>query len=160
MLQAILIDGVLAAIAGIGFGAISRPPVRAFFYIAILSALGHGLRFYLMNAYAFDIASASFCASVTIGLFSLWFGRISFCPVTVLYIPALLPMIPGMYAYKSVLSMLKFVHNLHNSELSAKYLHQMISNSVVTISTVFLLALGATLFIFIFPRKAYSMTRH
>lgn len=160
MLQDILIDGALAAIAGIGFGAISRPPLRAFLYIAVLSAIGHGLRFYLIDAHIFDIASATFCASFTIGLFSLWFGRVSFCPVTVLYIPALLPMIPGMYAYKSVLSMLKFIHNLHNPDLSSKYLYQMISNGIVTISTVFLLALGATLFIFIFPRKAYSMTRH
>ena len=44
----ILSDGLLAAIAAIGFGAISDPPLRAFPYIALLAAVGHALRFCLM----------------------------------------------------------------------------------------------------------------
>ena len=40
----ILSDGFFAAIAGIGFGAISDPPLRAFKMIAILAALGHACR--------------------------------------------------------------------------------------------------------------------
>ncbi len=155
----IIFDGLLAAVAGIGFGSISRPPRRAFLYIAILSAIGHALRFYLMNGLNVDIATASFCASVAIGGFSLWFGRLSHCPITVLYIPSLLPMIPGMYAYKSIFALIKFMNHLKETEISGKYLQDMMSNAVVTFSTVFLLALGATLFIFIVPKKAYSMTR-
>ena len=45
----ILTDGFFAAIAGIGFGAISDPPLRAFKMIAILAALGHACRFCLMT---------------------------------------------------------------------------------------------------------------
>lgn len=45
----ILFDGVFAAVAAIGFGAISDPPVRAFPYIALLAAVGHALRFCLMS---------------------------------------------------------------------------------------------------------------
>lgn len=41
----ILSDGFFAAVAGIGFGAISDPPLRAFKMIAILAALGHACRF-------------------------------------------------------------------------------------------------------------------
>lgn len=41
----ILTDGFFAAVAGIGFGAISDPPLRAFKMIAILAALGHACRF-------------------------------------------------------------------------------------------------------------------
>ena len=155
----ILLDGLLAAVAGIGFGSISRPPRRAFLYIAILAAVGHAVRFYLMKGQGVDIASASFCASVVIGALSLWFGRLSYCPITVLYIPALLPMVPGMYAYKSVFALIKFMNHLNETDLAGKYLQEMMSNAVVTFSTVFLLALGATIFIFIFPKKAYSMTR-
>lgn len=36
----ILLDGLFAAIAGIGFGAISDPPMRAFPYIALLAPVG------------------------------------------------------------------------------------------------------------------------
>ena len=41
----ILSDGFFAAIAGIGFGAISDPPLRAFKMIAILAAAGHACRY-------------------------------------------------------------------------------------------------------------------
>ena len=34
----ILLDGLFAAVAGVGFGAISDPPLRSFRYIAILAA--------------------------------------------------------------------------------------------------------------------------
>ena len=41
----ILLDGLFAAVAAIGFGAISDPPMRAFPRIALLAAIGHALRF-------------------------------------------------------------------------------------------------------------------
>jgi uncharacterized membrane protein YjjB (DUF3815 family) len=52
----ILFDGVFAAVAAIGFGAISDPPVRAFPYIALLAAVGHALRFCLIFKRAFAFA--------------------------------------------------------------------------------------------------------
>ena len=48
----ILLDGLFAAVAAIGFGAISDPPMRAFPRIALLAAIGHALRFTLMHCSA------------------------------------------------------------------------------------------------------------
>ncbi|HIZ15238.1 MAG TPA: threonine/serine exporter family protein [Candidatus Tidjanibacter faecipullorum] len=155
----VIADGLLAAVAAIGFGAISNPPRRAFKYIAALAAIGHATRFALMTYSGMDIASASFCASLTIGLVALWFGRLSHCPLTVLYIPALLPMIPGMYAYRSFYALIQLMQCINNYALSETYMHQLIVNATVTFSVVFLLAIGATLVLFIFPSKAYAMTR-
>jgi uncharacterized membrane protein YjjB (DUF3815 family) len=155
----IIADALLAAVAGIGFGAISHPPKRAFLYIAILAAVGHSLRFCLMNYLGFDIATASFCASLTIGFLSLWFGSVSHCPMTVLYIPALLPMIPGMYAYRTIFALIMFTQNLNMPDLAEKYMQTFFSNATVTVSVVFLLAVGATVPIFVFPKIAYSLTR-
>lgn len=159
ILTDILIDGLFAAIAAIGFGAISDPPTRSFLYIAILGAIGHALRFVLMNYAGFDIATGSFCASLLIGFTSLWFGEIVRCPMTVLYIPALLPMIPGMYAYRSVFSLIMFMQNLNDPVLSESYMEAMLLNIVVTVSVIFTLAVGATIPIFIFNKRAYTMTR-
>lgn len=90
---------------------------------------------------------------------ALWFGRLSHCPLTVLYIPALLPMIPGMYAYRSFYALIQLMQCINNYALSETYMHQLIVNATVTFSVVFLLAIGATLVLFIFPSKAYAMTR-
>ena len=110
MLPEILSDGFFAAVAAIGFGAISDPPMRAFPVIALLAAVGHALRFVLMQG-GVDIATASLCASVVIGVDSLLLGGRIRCPMTVLFIPALLPMIPGMYAYKTVFATIISVHD-------------------------------------------------
>ena len=71
----ILTDGFFAAVAGIGFGAISDPPLRAFKMIAILAALGHACRFCLMNYLGMDIATGSLFAGLVIGFGSLWLGK-------------------------------------------------------------------------------------
>ena len=95
----ILTDGIFAAVAAIGFGAISDPPLRAFPSIALLAAIGHALRFCLMTYLGVDIATASLFASFSIGMGSLVLGKRIYCPMTVLYIPALLPMIPVSYTH-------------------------------------------------------------
>lgn len=110
----ILLDGLFAAIAAIGFGAVSDPPMRAFPRIALLAAMGHALRFCLMHYFSVDIATASLFASISIGFGSLWLGRGIRCPMTALYIPALLPMVPGIYAYKTVFSLIMFLQSLND----------------------------------------------
>ena len=147
-----LSDGLFAAVAAIGFGAISDPPMRAFPVIALLAAVGHALRFALMQ-WGVDIASASLCASVTIGVGSLLLGGRIRCPMTVLFIPALLPMIPGMYAYKTIFSMIMFMQHLDDP------MQAIVRNGFVTFSVIFMLAAGAAAPIFLFNKRAHSLTR-
>ena len=153
----ILLDGLFAAVAAIGFGA--DPPMRAFPRIALLAAAGHALRFSLMNYAGVDIATASLAAAVTIGMGSLWLGRGIRCPMTVLYIPALLPMVPGIYAYKTVFSLIMFLQSLNDPGQGLQYMQQFFLNATVSLSVIALLAAGATLPIFIFNRRAFSLTR-
>jgi uncharacterized membrane protein YjjB (DUF3815 family) len=156
----IISDGFFAAIAGIGFGAISDPPLRAFKMIAILAALGHACRYCLMHFAGFDIATASFFGSMIIGFGSLWLGKKVYCPMTVLYIPALLPMIPGKFAYNMVFSLIMCLQTIKDPIKLSKYMDMFFSNSVVTCTVVFLLAVGATLPMLLFPDRAFSLTRH
>lgn len=158
MVTDILTDGFFAAIAAIGFGAISDPPMRAFPAIALLAAVGHALRFCLMQS-GMDIATASLCASVVIGIGSLLLGGRIHCPMTVLFIPALLPMVPGMYAYKTVFSMMMFMQNLNNPEATGVYLHDIVLNGFVSFSVIFMLAAGAAAPVFLFNKRAHSLTR-
>ena len=155
----ILIDAFFAAVAGIGFGAISDPPLTAFPYIALLAAAGHACRFCLMS-YGIDIATASMFGGLIIGFGSLWLGKRVHCPMTVLYIPALLPMIPGKFAYRIVFSLIMFLQNMDNPTERTRYFEMFFSNSIVTLTVIFLLAASATLPIFIFQKRAFSLTRH
>ena len=155
----ILSDGLFAAVAAMGFGSISDPPLRAFPYIAILAALGHAARYCLMNFLGVDIVSASLVAAFIIGSGSVFFGRKVFCPMTVLYIPALLPMVPGTYAYKTVFALIMFFHEISAPTKGSVYLQEMIYNGAVSFSVLFMLAVGATVPVFLLREKANSMTR-
>lgn len=155
----ILLDALFAAVAAIGFGAISDPPTRAFPRIALLAAVGHASRFVLMNYASVNIAAASLCAAVIIGFGSLWLGRGVRCPMTVLYIPALLPMVPGIYAYKAVFSLIMFMQSLGDPQLGPAYMQSFFLNATVTFGVVVMLAVGATMPIFIFKKRAFSLTR-
>ena len=120
----ILLDGFFAAVAAVGFGAVSDPPMRAFPRIALLAAVGHALRFCLMNCAGMDIATASLCAATAIGFGSLWLGKAIRCPMTALYIPALLPMVPGIYAYKTVFSLIMFLQSLNDPGQGMQYMQR------------------------------------
>lgn len=96
-------DALFAAIAAIGFACISRPVGRAYGFCALIAALGHSLRYLLLYA-AFSglhIVAATFVASVLVGVMAVLSSQIIRSPAETLLFPALLPMIPGIYAYKA-----------------------------------------------------------
>lgn len=155
----IIADGLFAAVAAMGFGSISDPPLRAFPYIAVLAGTGHAVRHCLMTFLGVDIVLASLVAAFIIGTGSVWCGRKVFCPMTVLYIPALLPMVPGTYAYKTVFSLIMFFQEISSPTKGSEYLQEMIFNGAVSFSVLFMLAVGATVPVFLLREKANSMTR-
>ena len=68
-----------------------------------------------------DIATASFFAAVSIGLLAIPFAKAIHCPAEVFSFPSLLPMIPGMFAYKSILALTKFMQTKDETD-SLRYL--------------------------------------
>ena len=128
-------------------------------YSVYSHTIGHSIRFVLLQYAGLDLASASFIAAFSIGLLSHFSAYKLFCPATVLYIPALLPMIPGMYAYRTVFSLIKFLQSSNNDNEAIHYLLEIFKNGITTASVLFALAVGATIPIFIFYKRAFTMTR-
>ena len=139
LVLSVLLDGIFAAIAAIGFAVISNPPRKAILISALLAAVGHAFRFYLLNHTGLGLIPSTLCASFTIGLFSIYFARLIHCPAEVFSFPSLLPMIPGMYAYKTILALIR--------------------NGLTTAFVLVVLAIGVSLPLFIFHKQAISMTR-
>ena len=159
MIEETLIRAVCAAVAAIGFGAVSNPSRRSFAVIALLAAFGYALRYVLMQGAGFDIATATLLASMLIGFGSLWLGKVIHSPMTTLYIPALLPMVPGMYAYKAVFSIILFMQNLDEQVQASVYLNDFFLNVIVTVTVILCMTVGASMPMFLFSRWAISLTR-
>ena len=103
MLYQTLQDALFAAIAATGFAAISNPPRQAYIYCAILAACGHAFRFILMSASfaGINIIPATLIAALTIGFLAVLMASHARFPAETCLFPSLLPMIPGVYAYKA-----------------------------------------------------------
>lgn len=159
-ITAIVLDGAFAAVAAIGFAIISNPPRKAILISAFLAAVGHGFRYYLMHTTLFtmDISAASFFAAITIGMLAIPFARTIHCPAEVFSFPSLLPMIPGMFAYKSILALTKFMQTT-DQIASQEYIVQFFRNGCTTIFVLFALVVGAAIPVFIFHRQSFTATR-
>ncbi|MCM1164337.1 MAG: threonine/serine exporter family protein [Muribaculaceae bacterium] len=102
MIIEIFQDALFSAIAAIGFAAISRPPRTAYLYCAFIAAVGHSLRFLLLNYdTGMHIIPATLIASFVIGILAVVVSPLSKIPAETYLFPSLLPMVPGVYAYKT-----------------------------------------------------------
>ena len=96
-------DALFAAIAAIGFASISKPPKRAYIYCALTAAAGHSFRLMLTNGSTMHmhITIATLLAAFLIGTIAVFLSPLAKTPAETYLFPALLPMIPGIYAYKA-----------------------------------------------------------
>lgn len=159
ILSAVLYDGIFAAIAAIGFAVISNPPKRAVAVSALLAAIGHGCRFYIIKTGLLDITAATLVAAFIIGSLSILFAMIIRCPAEVFAFPSLLPMVPGMYAYKAILSLMQFLDAPAATDVSRNLLEMIFRNTLTATFIMFALVVGVTIPMFIFHRQSFMMTR-
>jgi len=157
MIRLVLIDGLLAAIAAVGFAVISNPPRNAIFVSAILAALGHSLRFFLIKS-GLDISLSTFVAATFIGLLSMLFARIIRCPAEVFSFPSLLPMIPGMFAYRTILTLIRFMQST-DAVKAQGFMLDFFHNGLTTLFILLALVVGVSLPILFFPKLSFSVTR-
>ena len=160
MLIKILQDALFSAIAAIGFSAISNPPVRSYAYCAFIAAVGHSLRFVLMQpgVCGLHIVPATALAALVIGLLAVFLSKRSTVPPETYIFPSLLPMVPGVYAYKAFggLAMCLFFSDepsfVHNFYLFA-------SNGMMAFFILLAMAVGAVIPIFMFKQVSFQATR-
>ncbi|MCM1369497.1 MAG: threonine/serine exporter family protein [Candidatus Amulumruptor caecigallinarius] len=159
MIFQILQDAIFAAVAAVGFAAISRPPQRAYLYCALIAAAGHSFRFLLMSgAVGMHIIIATLMASFLIGILAVLLSSISRIPAETYLFPSLLPMIPGIYAYKTFAGLAlcifsngqdAFIHNFY-----------LFGYNAITCGCILLcMVTGAVLPIFMLKRISFQATR-
>ena len=157
-IRLILIDAALAAIAAIGFAVISNPSRKAIAVSALLAAIGHGLRFALIHSGKLDISLATFVAASCIGLLSILFARMIHCPAEVFSFPSLLPMIPGLFAYRTILGLIKFMRTT-DAVKAQGFMMDFFHNGLTTTFILFALVVGVSLPVLFFPKTSFSVTR-
>lgn len=160
MILEILQDALFAAMAAIGFAAISNPPRRAYIFCALIAAAGHASRFVLMNSipHPLHIVPATLTGALIVGTLAVFLSKIARTPAETCLFPALLPMIPGIYAYRTFGGLALCVLRQGSDEFY-HYFQLFMQNGLICGALLFCLVLGGTIPTFIFKKISFTATR-
>ena len=159
MLVHILEDAFFSAVAAIGFAAISRPPRRAYLYCALIAAVGHAFRYVLMNSSLhLHITFATLAASFVVGIMAVFLAPAARTPAEAYLFPSLLPMIPGIYAYKAFGGLARSLFADGQADFERCF-YLFCSNGMTCVCILVCMVVGATVPIFVFKTKSFSATR-
>lgn len=153
-------DGLFAGIAAIGFSSISNTPRRAYLTCAWIAAAGHAIR-YVLTCPEFGgmhIIPASTVAAFVIGVLAVLFASRIKCPAEVCFFPALLPMIPGMYAYRTIEALLSCLYHTRE-EVFGHYFYLLAYNGLTCSFIILGMVAGATIPVFLFKKLSFTATR-
>lgn len=137
LLLTLVEDAFFSAIPAVGFAMLFAVPPRLLVFCAIGGALGHASRSYMMHL-GFGIEIASFLAAALIGLVGVYWSRKYLVPRPVFTVAAMIPMIPGTYAFKTIIG----VFALHTGGYSIEVMSSIAENGLITLFVLMALSFG------------------
>ncbi len=136
----ILQDGFFAALAAVGFGSISNAPKRVLIHCGWIAAVGHATR-YVLTSNGLNIIIAAFAGAVMIGIFGRIVSQKKDLQFETLAFVSLLPMIPGMYAYRTMQNFIRCIEGAGN-EAHDHFFSLMSYNALMTFAIIMMMAIG------------------
>lgn len=113
---ALIQDMLLAAIPALGFAMVFNVPVRALPYCALLGAIGHGSRMVMLSL-GLSIESGTFLSAILVGVIGIQWSRWYLAHPKIFTVAAVIPMFPGIYAYTSMISIVKLSQSGYSEPL-------------------------------------------
>ena len=139
-------DGFFAAIPAVGFALLFNVPPRALKFCAALGALGHGTATLLKLAQVTPVF-ATFFAAALVGSLGVWLAqRYHRAHPKVFTVAAVIPMFPGIPAYRAMLSLVLIEKEGYSPERFAVMVDQFVQTGFLLAALVFGLALPGLLF--------------
>ncbi|MDD4516270.1 threonine/serine exporter family protein [Massilibacteroides sp.] len=152
LILATLFDILMGGLIAMGWGILFNTPRQVLYVAALLGGLGHSIRYLLLEAAGAPLVLATLAGTVFIGFIGIAFARKVDTPPVVFTMPACITMIPGLYAYHTMLGFIKMagsditVHDPALVSQTAQYF-------VITISLLFTLSIGITIGSLLFRKK-------
>ena len=105
-LMTLIRDGLWSGVAALGFAMLFNVPVRALYACAMGGAIAHLVRT-LMSEWGMPIEAATLAGATVAGFLGEVFARRWHAPAPVFTVPALIPMVPGVFAYNTMIGILQ-----------------------------------------------------
>ncbi|MCG9695810.1 threonine/serine exporter family protein [Shewanella sp. Isolate11] len=150
LLLNIVNDALFSAVPAIGFAMVFNVPKRFLPYCALAGAVGHSLRTLLMH-FNMPIEWATFVAAAVVGVLTIGFAKRHLAPPLMYAVAAIIPMIPGTYAYNTVIALVQLTAQ---SDISPELTSEVINNGLKTVFILGALSVGLAM-----PSLLYYRTR-
>ncbi len=137
----LLNDAFFSAIPAVGFAMVFNVPKRFLLYCALAGAIGYSSRS-LFIYIGLPIEWATFVAAGIVGLTTIGFAKRHLAPPLMYAVAAIIPMIPGTYAFNTVIALVQLTTQ---SEISPELTSQVISNGLKTVFILGALSVGLSM---------------
>ena len=127
-------------IAAMGFAVLFNVPARTLPAIFLIGAMGGLTRLLLLHLDT-NFVIASFLGAVVIGVLSIPFAHQKHAPPLVFSIPAVIPMVPGLFAYRMMLGLIRLSGDVP-PEAFTQTLYETVSNGLKVMFVLMSLAGG------------------
>jgi uncharacterized membrane protein YjjB (DUF3815 family) len=126
--------------AAVGFAILFNVPVKNLFAVWIGGAIVGLVKFTVLLFAPSSIVLASFLAALTVGTFSVIISHMRHEPQILFSIPSIIPLVPGMFAYRTMLGLIKLGGN-SGTDLS-RALSDTARNGALTLFIVMAFVIG------------------
>ena len=143
ILTDIITKSIWAGIGAIGFAILFNVPRRTIITIWALGFLGGLIKFSAMH-FDLGIVFSSFLGATAIGMASVQTAHFKNSPPLIFSIPAVIPMVPGFFAYKMMLGLIALI-NIENTDTYIQTLIQTVNNGAKTMFILISLGTGVAI---------------
>lgn len=126
--------------AAVGFAVLFNVPVRTLIGIFLMGVAGGLVKFGLIH-FGLNIILASLAAAIIIGVLSISFAHIRHAPPPVFAIPSVIPLVPGILAYRMMLGLIKLAGDLPKEALNQALL-ETVNNGLKVMFILMSIAVG------------------
>lgn len=127
-------------IAAVGFAILFNVPRRTLLLIFIMAALGGSVKLLFLN-WNNSIVLGTLLGSALVGFLSIYAAHNKHSPPFVFAIPAVIPMVPGSFAYYTMKGIIKLANNPNSSDF-VPLLNETVTNGLKTLFILMTISLG------------------
>ena len=128
--------------ASLGFAILFNVPIRTLWVIFLLGAIGGSLKLLTIKMGGGFILG-SFFGAMLVGFLSISAAHYRHAPPFVFAIPSVIPMVPGAFAYRMMLGIIKLTGEVDNAAFS-QLLNDTVTNGLKAFFVLMALALGVS----------------
>lgn len=148
----ILKDFAIAFVIGSGWAYFFGSDKRAIPMAGLLGGIGHCISSVLIQC-GLNLIFSTLSGCLFIGLAGIFAAHIVHTPPVVFTMPAVITMIPGKYAYRTLLGCIKLTDAAY-VEANPNALNEIAHNFILTVTLLFTLAIGVSVSVLLFRSKS------